>query len=188
MIYITGDTHTPIDIHKLKNQFFNPPGATKNNTCLIICGDFGAVWNYKGEDKEEKYWLDWLENKPYTVLFVDGNHECHPRLNAFPVEEWNGGKIHRIRPSVIHLMRGQIYTINGKKIFTMGGASSHDKEARTDRKTWWEEELPSNEEYKDLKFKHWYSGHYHIDKDVDDLHTVLYDEILPLGECVGEEE
>lgn len=30
MIYITGDTHTPIDIHKLKNQFFNPPGATKN--------------------------------------------------------------------------------------------------------------------------------------------------------------
>ena len=143
MIYITGDTHTPIDIHKLKNQFFNPPGATKNNTYLIICGDFGAVWNYKGEDKEEKYWLDWLENKPYTVLFVDGNHECHPRLNAFPVEEWNGGKIHRIRPSVIHLMRGQIYTINGKKIFTMGGASSHDKEARTDRKTWWEEELPS---------------------------------------------
>lgn len=116
MIYITGDTHTPIDIHKLKNQFFNPPGATKNNTYLIICGDFGAVWNYKGEDKEEKYWLDWLENKPYTVLFVDGNHECHPRLNAFPVEEWNGGKIHRIRPSVIHLMRGQIYTINGKKI------------------------------------------------------------------------
>ena len=235
MIYITGDTHTPIDIHKLKNQFFNPPGATKNNTYLIICGDFGAVWNYKGEDKEEKYWLDWLENKPYTVLFVDGTHECHPRLNAFPVEEWNGGKIHRIRPSVIHLMRGQIYTINGKKIFTMGGASSHDKEARTDRKTWWEEELPSNEEYeeafknleknnyevdyvvthcmpdniqyrlvswyehdkltnflftvdKDLKFKHWYSGHYHIDKDVDDLHTVLYDEILPLGECVGEEE
>lgn len=87
MIYITGDTHIPIDIHKLKNQFFNPPGATKNNTYLIICGDFGAVWNYKGEDKEEKYWLDWLENKPYTVLFVDGNHECHPRLNAFPVEE-----------------------------------------------------------------------------------------------------
>ena len=31
-----------------------------------------------------------------------------------------------IRPSVLHLMRGQLYDICGKRIFTMGGASSHD--------------------------------------------------------------
>ena len=232
MIYITGDVHAPYDIMKLK--LFRTSRLTKNDY-LIVAGDFGVIWNFRGEDDEERQLLDWFEEQPYTTLFVDGNHECHPRLNAFPVEEWNGGKIHRIRTSVIHLMRGQVYTINGKKIFTMGGASSHDKEIRTDRETWWKEELPSNEEYeeefknleknnykvdyvithcmpdniqyrlaswyehdkltnflftvdKDLKFKHWYSGHYHIDKDVDDLHTVLYDEILPLGECVGEEE
>lgn len=230
MIYITGDVHAPYDITKLK--MFKTSGLTKNDY-LIVAGDFGVIWNFRGEDDEERQLLNWFEDQPYTTLFVDGNHECHPRLNVFPVEEWNGGKIHRIRPSIIHLMRGQVYTINGKKIFTMGGASSHDKEIRTDRETWWEEELPSNEEYeeafknleknnyevdyvithcmpdniqyrlaswyehdkltnflftvdKDLKFKHWYSGYYHIDKDVDDLHTVLYDEILPLGECVGE--
>jgi hypothetical protein len=69
MIYITGDTHIPIDIHKLKNQFFNPPGATKSNTYLIICGDFGAVWNYKGEDKEEKYWIGWrISHIQYYLL------------------------------------------------------------------------------------------------------------------------
>ena len=39
-----------------------------------------------------------------------------------PVEIWNGGKIHRIKDSVIHLMWGQIYTIDGYKFFEMGGA------------------------------------------------------------------
>lgn len=228
MIYVTGDTHIPIDVHKLRNQFFNPPGATKENTYLIICGDFGAVWNYKGEDKEEKYWLDWLEDKPYTVLFVDGNHECHPRLNKYDVEEWNGGKVHKIRPHVIHLMRGQVFTIDGKKIFTMGGAASHDKEYRKEGVSWWAEEIPSQDEFdeaiknleinnyevdyvithcmpdniqhklaywyghdkltnflfvidKDLKYKRWYSGHYHIDSDVGEKHTVLYSAIIELG-------
>ena len=228
MIYVTGDTHIPIDVHKLRNQFFNPPGATKENTYLIICGDFGAVWNYKGEDKEEKYWLDWLEDKPYTVLFVDGNHECHPRLNEYDVEEWNGGKVHKIRPHVIHLMRGQVFTIDGKKIFTMGGAASHDRKYRKEGISWWEEEIPSRDEFdeaiknletnnyevdyvithcmpdiiqcmlfpwyecdkltnflyvidKDIKYKRWYSGHYHINGDMDQKHTILYDAIIELG-------
>jgi hypothetical protein len=47
-------------------------------------------------------------------------------LNAYPVEEWHGGKVHKIRPSVIHLMRGQVYELQGKKFFTFGGAQSHD--------------------------------------------------------------
>ena len=37
-----------------------------------------------------------------------------------------GGKIQRIRPSIIHLMRGQVYLIDGKKVFSFGGASSQD--------------------------------------------------------------
>lgn len=146
MIYVTGDTHMPIDKEKLTARIFNHRGMTKDDY-VIICGDFGGVWDYRGESREEKYWLDWLENKPFTTLFVDGNHECFPRLNAYPVEEWNGGKVHKIRPSVIHLMRGQVYTIGGKKFFTMGGASSHDKEYRKEGYSWWKEELPSMEEY-----------------------------------------
>ena len=92
-IFITGDTHMPIDKEKLTARIFDHTGKTKNDY-VIICGDFGGVWDYRGESREEKYWLDWLENKPFTTLFVDGNHECFPRLNAYPVEEWNGGKVH----------------------------------------------------------------------------------------------
>ena len=90
--------------------------------------------------------MNWLNEKPFTTLFVDGNHENMDRLNSYPVEEWNGGKVHKIRPSVIHLMRGQVFNINGKKIFTFGGASSHDKDSRKEGKSWLSRELPSENE------------------------------------------
>ena len=31
-----------------------------------------------------------------TFVFLDGNHENFDFLATFPVEQWNGGKIHRI--------------------------------------------------------------------------------------------
>ena len=85
---------------------------------VIICGDFGGVWNKGEENKEETMLMDWLDCKFFTTLFVDGNHENFDRLYDYPVEEWHGGKVHKIRPSVIHLMRGQIFEIDGKSIFT----------------------------------------------------------------------
>ena len=48
------------------------------------------------------------------------------RLYNYPIEAWHGGKVHKIRPSVIRLMRGQAYNVEGKKIFTFGGARSQD--------------------------------------------------------------
>ena len=30
---------------------------------VIVCGDFGGVWSFEKEDKEEKHLLDWLEEK-----------------------------------------------------------------------------------------------------------------------------
>lgn len=165
-IFLTGDTHG--NFRRFENTiFYEQVGLTKRD-CVIICGDFGGVWNGGPEDRR---WLDWLERKPYTTLFVSGNHENYDLLAEYPVEEWNGGQVQCIRPSVIHLMRGQVYDIQGKKFFTMGGASSHDiadgilepddpefekkqeqLEAskslyRVNHVSWWKEELPSAEEY-----------------------------------------
>ena len=77
------------------------------------------------------------------------NHENHDALDAYPVEFWNGGKVHKISDSIIHLMRGQIFTIEGKKFFTMGGAESHDKIYRKEGISWWPREMPSNDEYEE---------------------------------------
>ena len=93
---------------------------------VIICGDFGLIWDYKGENKEEKFWLDWLNEKPFTTVFIDGNHECFPRLEALPTKMWCGAPVGVARDSVLHLKRGYVYDIHGIKTFAFGGASSHD--------------------------------------------------------------
>lgn len=119
---------------------------------LIICGDFGYI---SDDSYKERQFLRFLAEKPYQILFIDGNHENFTLINEYPVEEWNGGKVHVIRrnrdgvPKIIHLMRGQVFTIEGKKIFTMGGAYSIDKYMRTPYRSWWPEEMPTDEEMKE---------------------------------------
>lgn len=144
MVFITGDTHIPIDITKLNTKNFLQQKQMTKEDIVIICGDFGGVWSGAGEDK---HWQKWLEMKSFTTCFVDGNHENFDLLNAYPTELWNGGSVHKIVPSVIHLMRGQMFNIQGDKYFTMGGAASHDKHLRKDGISWWSQELPSNDEY-----------------------------------------
>lgn len=166
MIWVTGDCHGEFKKFS-SNRFPEGRKATKDDY-VIICGDFG-FWH---DTPEEKYWLKWLDKKPWTTLFVDGNHENFDRLDALPVEKWSGGMIHRIKPSIIHLMRGQVFNLQGKKFFTFGGASSHDiedgiidpditenweeklrqfiregKRFRVNHMSWWYHELPTDEEF-----------------------------------------
>ena len=124
MIYITGDCHA--NFSRFSTNIFPEQKEMTKDDYVIICGDFGGVWDKGEESPREKWDMNWLEDKPFTTLFVDGNHENFDRLYTYPVEEWHGGKVHKIRDSVIHLMRGQVYEIDGKKFFTFGGAASHD--------------------------------------------------------------
>ena len=206
MIYITGDAHGPVrlgyrSLDGISQRLGKDNLRSKNIPMLtsddfvIVCGDFGCIWAYDsrydpdrslsrdvvlldhGESKEEKYWLDWLQDKPYTILFCDGNHENFDRLaNAYPEVEYMGGRAHKIRDNVYHLMRGYVFDIGGRSFFVMGGARSHDikdgilhphdfssnrqmKEMirklnrdgalyRIEHVSWWKEELPSSTELK----------------------------------------
>ena len=221
MIYITGDTHIPIDISKLNTKNFPEQKNLTKQDYVVICGDFGGVWDGSAADK---HWLQWLNDKNFTTLFIDGNHENHPMLNGYDVVSFCGGKAHRVMGSVYHLMRGQVFTIDGMKFFAMGGAASHDKHLRREGVTWWPEELPSDDEYREavlnlqahdntvdyiithcaadsiqweisdhyesdtltefleavkneVSYKHWFFGHYHLDEDIDDRHTCVFNEI-----------
>ena len=127
MIYVTGDTHGQIDFYKLRVFAEEHPGLTKDDY-VIIAGDFGGVWNSRTLDED----LAPYEELSFTVLFVDGNHENFDLLATFPKEVWKGGLVHRIRTNIIHLMRGQVYEIEGKTFFTLGGATSIDKYMRTE--------------------------------------------------------
>ena len=146
MIYITGDTHLPNDIGKLSELNFPDCKNLTKDDYVIICGDFGGVWD-NGE--KELYWREWLNKSNFTTLFVDGNHENFDLLNSYKVEQWHGGKVHFITENIIHLMRGQVFNINGLKFWTMGGATSTDKENRQEHISWWKEEIPNSNEMRE---------------------------------------
>lgn len=143
MLYITGDTHIPADIGKLGGKrFYEQKNLTKSD-CVIICGDFGGLWD---NGNEEKYWIKWLENKNFTTLFIDGNHENFDMLGKYPTVEKYNAQMHKISESIYHIKRGQVLEIDGVRIFAFGGSQSHDKEFRKEGKNWWREELPSQSE------------------------------------------
>ena len=142
MVYITGDTHG----EQNRILHIERESGIKEGDYLIVCGDFGYVFT---NNLTERHFLDDLEARPYTICFCDGNHENFPAIYEYPTETWNGGRIHRIRKNVIHLMRGQVFEIEGKKFFTMGGAYSIDKYMRFENVSWWKEELPNNSEYRE---------------------------------------
>lgn len=168
MIAITSDCHG--DFRRFaKHEIRNLPFRLTKRDFVIVAGDFALLWNKKDREFEEN--IKFLSELPFTILFVDGNHSGFTLLNEYPVEMWNGGKVHHIvRDKVIHLMRGQVFTIQGKTIFTFGGASSHDiqggildktdpaydilrREAiikglsyRVIDESWWYEELPTEAE------------------------------------------
>ncbi len=138
MIYVTGDMHGEQDrfadsrIRKLKRGDY-----------LIICGDFGFIWD---NSAKERAFLKKLSKKKFTTLFIDGTHENFDLLNSYEVTKWNGGKVHLINDKVIHLMRGQIYEIEDQTVFTMGGGISSDIDIRFENETWSSAEIPSKEE------------------------------------------
>ncbi len=223
MIYVTGDTHGEADVFQAGAACRDK--ALKENDILIVCGDFGYI--FFGEEREEGF-LDFLATKPYTICFCDGNHESFTLLKQYPEEEWNGGRVHRIRSNILHLMRGQVFTIEGKKVFTMGGAYSIDKHLRKEGYSWWSDEKPNDAEYKEairnlhannmqveyvithtapaeiirrmgyipdphdaeltgflewimyeVKYKEWFFGHWHEDRDYDrNLHGLWLDVML----------
>ncbi|MEJ8304647.1 metallophosphoesterase [Saccharibacillus sacchari] len=146
MIWVTGDVHGADRIgERLNTRNFPQQKQMTKEDFVIVAGDFGLIWNL---DAADRFWLKWLhKTKPFTTLFIDGNHENFDLLSTFPEEEWNGGKVRRINDSVLHLMRGHVFELEGKRIFTFGGAASHDREHRKEGVSWWAEEMPSEAEY-----------------------------------------
>ena len=144
MIFVTGDTHRTIDIAKIDLAHFPEQEKLTRDDYLIIAGDFGGIWTGGSGDNDI---LDYHNKKKYTTLFVAGNHENYNALETYEPEIWNGGYVRRIRKNVMQLMNGQVFEINGKVIFTMGGATSIDKEFRVEDESWWAHEEPSEGEF-----------------------------------------
>ncbi len=164
-IYVTGDTHGADSfggyrdvngyIPRLNMRNFPEQKSLTKKDIVIICGDFGGVWNANQyafeESSKEKHDLDWLDSRSFTTFFVPGNHENYDRLTGckderllscwyyedmpemekeklrkgYPRKDWHGGTVRMIRPSVLMAEPG-VFDLCGHKCFCYGGAESHD--------------------------------------------------------------
>lgn len=230
-IFVTGDIHSGAEMARLSD--WDATHVAGPGDYLIVAGDFGYPWSFSMDEVED---INWLSSRPYTVLFVDGNHERYDHWEDRPCEKWHGGMTQRLSPGspIRRLCRGEVFDFDSTTIFTLGGATSIDKEWRIPGADWWPQELPSHAELdhaletldannwqvdyvithtcstsmlpatlwpkggwenpdrdyltdfldeldQRLAFKRWYYGHFHVDKNVDEKHTVLFQEFVELG-------
>jgi len=147
-IFVCGDTHggSVGDLDKLTSRKFPEGKELTKEDYVIVLGDFGFLWS-KTPSPFEKDKYKWFDEKPWTTLFLDGNHENFTRLDNLPLVDMFGSKVGKVTDSIYHLKRGEVYTINNKTFFTMGGGFSIDKLYRRENVSWWEREMPSKEEY-----------------------------------------
>lgn len=143
MILITGDTHG--DLSRFNKKELK---KLRKGDALIICGDFGFVWD--GSKNEQKL-LKRLGKKKYSVLFVEGVHENFSELEKYETEQWCGGLTRRISGNLRQLMRGQVFDIDGKKIFAFGGGRSEENDSYlndddNEARLRWKQEIPTEEE------------------------------------------
>lgn len=220
-VYITGDMHGCPE--RLYDRAFR---KLKSGDVLIVCGDFGYIWD---GGRLEKQVIDYLSGRRFVTAFVDGTHDNMKTINKSRVTYWHGGLVHRIKGNLIHLMRGQIFDIEGHSFFTFGGGESTDKDMRLEQGFWWREEEPSPYEMaegakkldevgcevdyiitheppslvksaillrrgslsrvnklngyfeeigRSCKYKHWYFGSLHEDRDITPRHTCVFKETV----------
>ena len=210
MIYLISDLHGKIDFAGIKKYC----DIAKEDHLLIILGDVCLEFE---KTEENRKFTDYILSIDKNIAIMDGNHDNFAFLNSFPLEEWNGGVVGRITKSIVHLKRGNIYTIEGKTFFSFGGCKSSAK--WKDMGLWHEGEEPTEEQYalarenlkkhnykvdyilthkyeqtptrgtvceklreftlfleENVEYKQWFSGHWHRNMQVDEKHTLVYDE------------
>ncbi|AEF87024.1 Ser/Thr protein phosphatase family protein [Treponema primitia ZAS-2] len=155
-IFITGDGHGEIDFTKfdtLQKTLEKDKKPLDSSDIVIGCGDAGIVW-YGGKNRDEEKLLKRYAQKKATFLWVLGNHENYGRIytDEFPVISLPlvNGEVRQVSDNVFFLLNSHTYTIAGKRFLVFGGGLSVDKAYRIPGRSWWPQEIPTDEEFHQL--------------------------------------
>ncbi len=168
MILITGDVHG--DFTRFKDKRLK---KLRKSDALIICGDFGMIWD---GSRKEKAILKRLGRRRYSILFVEGSHESFAELEKYPLEEWCGGLTRKISGNLRQLIRGNVYEIAGKRIFAFGGGKAEDSSDPLQMKY----EVPDEKELSDADKR---LSEYGNEVDI----VISYEPPASIGEFLGGE-
>lgn len=143
----TGDVHGFNDIEKIE-YFAQLPLEFTLEDVLIIAGDAGFIWYKDDSSLAHMAMCKLLNELPFTVFVVLGNHENYDKINKLQTTQQYGGRVryNPQTPNVYYAERGEVYYINEKTYWCFGGADSIDKFRRIKHLSWWSEELPTTEE------------------------------------------
>ena len=139
MVYLIGDIHG--DITQIMRENLHKDNIkVKRGDTVIVLGDFGVMF---ADTEQHRSALDYISKLDYNVAFIDGNHENFDYLKSLPIATKWGNKVHKLNNRCFHLIRGNIYKIEGNKYLCFGGAKSIDREYRVLGESYWLEEEPS---------------------------------------------
>jgi predicted phosphodiesterase len=112
---------------------------------LIHVGDLAVLW--PGEQQFTRRLVRCLRELDLRLIFVDGNHDVHPKLRALPR---NADGFGAISDRLLYAPRGHRWELDGVRFGALGGAHSIDKQWRTEGQTWWPQEDVTAEDVKAL--------------------------------------
>ena len=145
-IYVIGDLHGDFDLIDAKLNI----GVSLNDEekdVLFVAGDAGFINSYETKESINKR-KQHLNNTPFIIIVVLGNHENYDVIQNLPeIEIFNGKCYKEDGVDVYYAKNGQIFEIDGKKIFTYNGGLSIDKEKWLEYeqqygvKFWWPQEI-----------------------------------------------
>jgi hypothetical protein len=122
--------------------------AKANDIDLILqVGDFG-YWEHTADGK---FYLDRLSDnavlRGVQVVWLDGNHENHTMLREkYADAERSEEGFWKIRENIWYSPRANVWEWYGKRLMTLGGAFSIDREWRKFGESYWAEETITPEE------------------------------------------
>lgn len=200
MIWLLSDLHGKLDFAGWQDF----AARQERDDALILLGDVELQEN---RIENNRVFTETILSSKKTIWIVDGNHENFDWLNVCPEEDWNGGKVHRLAENVLHLQRGYVYNLGGFSCFVFGGTAptvsdeelerayknlekqgyrvdyilTHDyyKKPPQDRKDTFEDLLAFLDEK--VIYKKWYCGHHHLNRALDEKHTVVYDRLTSIS-------
>lgn len=112
---------------------------------ILQLGDFGFWIDGHGTDHYLRAVQEALEHFDITLYWLDGNHEDHGRLKRVH-DEPKPIPTAPFAPRVQYLPRGFQWEWFGKTWMSVGGAASVDRNMRTPGKSWWPEEVLTDEQ------------------------------------------
>ena len=141
-VVLAGDTHG--NPHALQQIF----SEARNHGAIAIiqCGDYGFGWSVGEDGIDDFAYLtnEFCEETGIPFYWLDGNHENFDKLYELPIDPETG--LRPVLGRVTHLPRGSSLTIGNTTFRAFGGAHSVDKHYRVKGKSWWAQEMVTEED------------------------------------------